>query len=333
MKDSDTLPLGRPGRPRLFGVLVTYRRPTELRETLRQLARQDRQLDRIVVVDNAADGETEQIASAATSSATEIRYLPMPENLGFAGGVAAGMEHVLEAANDQDWIVVLDDDDPPSWTTVVGELERFALAMVARDPATASVGSHGARFDWRRARIMRVPDEELEGAVPVDWVGGNSVPFHRVAAIRDGGPYSRAVFFGLSEVEHGLRLGAAGYRAYAHGELWRRARVRYGRMGLVARPSLGLGEASWRRYYSLRNVIYILRSHGRRGAAIRATLVMGVGKPAANLVVAPRRALEHLRLNLRACRDGWTGRMGRTMEPHPWRRRPSKVPFGEVIEG
>jgi hypothetical protein len=50
--------------------------------------------------------------------------------------------------------------------------------------------------------------------------------------------------------------------------------------------------------------------------------VRGIGKPLANVFVHPRAALGHLRLNLKAARDGWVGRMGRTVEPVPWGPRP-----------
>jgi len=306
-------------------VIVTYHRPADLRATLGLLNEQIRPLDHLTVVDNAADPETESIVrNAWGQSAPE--YLAMEENLGFAGGVGAGMEHVLPSASDEDWIVVLDDDDPPPFPSAIQELEGFAVSMLQRDPRTAAVGIHGSRFDWRRGRIVRVPDRELHGPVPVDYVGGNSVPLYRVAALRDVGPFSRDIFFGLSEVEHGLRLRAAGYSAYAHGDLWLRKRAKFGRMGVSGRPALRLSEANWRQYYTLRNLIYILRQHGRRGTALRVILVKGLGKPLANLPLAPRLAGRRLRLNWRACRDGWSGRMGRTVEPHPWGRRAEKAP-------
>ena len=313
------------GVPRLLGVIVTYRRPEDLRATLDRLEGQVRPLDHLVVVDNAADAETESIVHSVGGH-SDPEYLAMRENLGFAGGVAVGMEHILLDASDDDWIVVLDDDDPPPFPSAIQELEQFAASMLHQDPRTAAVGIHGARFDWRRGRIVRVPDQELQGAVAVDYVAGASVPFFRVAALRDVGPFSRDIFFGLSEVEHGLRLGAAGYSAYAHGDLWRRKRSMVGRMGVSGRPALRLSEVNWRQYYSLRNLIYVLRQHGRTGTALRVTLVPGLGKPLANLPLSPRLAMRSLRLSWRACRDGWAGRMGRTLEPHPWGRRAEKMP-------
>jgi glycosyltransferase involved in cell wall biosynthesis len=300
--------------PRLYGVLVTFRRPVALAETLRRLSEQDRQLDHLVVVDNDPSPESRAAVAGAPSIAGSVDHLEMSENVGFTGGVAAGMRWVLERADDPDWIVVLDDDDPVPYPIVFSELERFAASMLERDPRTAGVGMSGGRFDWRRGRIRRVPDEELHGPVAVDHVAGNQVPFYRVAAVRDAGTFHAPLFFGLSEIEFGLRLTRAGYSFYAHGDLWRRLRERANRMGVDARPSWRLAPTNWRRYYVLRNSIYMLKRFDHPWTAVRVATV-NLAKPVANLPFHPRLAAEHLKINLRACRDGWTGRMGLRMKP------------------
>lgn len=301
--------------PLLVGVLVTFHRPRELSKVLDRLEAQDRQLDYLVVIDNGPSTMTEDIVHRHPEAARSVEYLAMPDNLGFAGGVARGMERALELATARDWVVVLDDDDPPTSSTVLREMASFATAMKRQDVRTAAVGLTGARFDWRRGRIRRVPDAALEGGVPVDYVAGGHLPLYSVSAIREVGPFSRALFFGLSEIEYGLRLRRAGYTIYGHGELWLRGRARAGRLNTVIRPGLRLPELGWRRYYGLRNTIYVLRTYGHPGSALRVTLVRGLAKPIANLPLGPRSALSHLRLNWRACRDGWTGRMGRVVEP------------------
>lgn len=299
---------------RLFGVLVTYRRPAALAITLQRLTEQERTLDRLVVVDNAPSADSRATVSGASGIAPAVDHLEMTENLGFTGGVAAGMLHVLELADDGDWIVVLDDDDPVPYPTVLSELERFAEQMLAKDPRTAGVALHGGRFDWRRGQIARVRDAELRGAVKVDHVAGNGVPFYRVGAIRDAGTFHAPLFFGLSEIEFGLRLTRAGYSFYAHGDLWLRRRQDTDRLGLDLRPAWRLAPMNWRRYYVLRNSIYMLRRFEHTGTALRVALV-NVGKPIVNLPLEPRLAARHLAVNIRACLDGWRGRMGRTVEP------------------
>lgn len=311
-------------RRRLFGVLVTFRRPAALAITLGRLFEQDRLLDHLVVVDNAPTDESRAAVAGATGTAGSVEHLEMAENVGFTGGVAAGMHRVLELADDRDWIVVLDDDDPVPYTTVFSDLARFGERMLAEDPKTAGVAITGGRFDWRRGRIRRVPDEELSGPVRVDHVAGNQVPFYLVAAVRAAGTFHARLFFGLSEIEFGLRLTRAGYSFYANGDIWRRRREETGRLGLDLHPGWRLGPTGWRRYYVLRNSIYMLRRFGHPTTALRVTLV-NIGKPLVNLPLDPRAAIQHLATNLRACRDGWTGRMGRRVEPDAGARHARKA--------
>jgi glycosyltransferase involved in cell wall biosynthesis len=299
----------------IYGVLVTYRRPGPLRETLGRLTSQRRRLDRLALVDNEGSSDARGALEAYRSEGREADYLAAPENLGPAGGIALGMRHVMELARDDDWVLVLDDDDPPPHDDAVAELEAFAAAMTERDPRTAAVGLVGARFDWRRGRTLRPEDGELGGPVTVDYVGGNQLPFIRAGAIRRVGPFLPKLFFGLDDLEFGLRLRSAGYSLYVDGHRWLRRRAARGRLGARRGPRTTLEEPTWRRYYSLRNGIYILRSHGRIGTALRVTVVNGLGKPLTGAVADPGRAVRSLRLNWRACMDAWTGRMGRTVEP------------------
>lgn len=313
--------------PRLYGVLVTFRRPAALAITLDRLARQDRRLDGLIVIDNAPSDASRAAVAGATGLAGSVTHLEMDENVGFTGGVAAGMRAVLGFADDRDFIVVLDDDDPVPYDTIFSELGRFADRMLLDDPMTAGVGITGGRFDWKRGRIRRIPDGELHGPVPVDHLAGGHVPFYRVEAVRSAGTFYAPLFFGLSEIEFGLRLTRAGYSFYAHGDIWRTRREEVGRLGIDARPAWRLAPLSWRRYYVLRNSVFMLRRFGRTDTALRVA-AMNVGKPLVNLPLEPRLASRHLVTNLRACRDGWFGRMGRQVEPDADARHAGKAGAG-----
>jgi glycosyltransferase involved in cell wall biosynthesis len=297
---------------RVLAVLVTYRRPAELRRMLEVVAASDRVPDRLVVVDNdptpAARAEVERFSGS-------MDYVAAPENLGPAGGIALGMSRALEDAAPEDWILLLDDDDPPHDGLSLGTLVAFGERMSRDDPRTGGIGLVGARFDPRRGEMVRVPDDELAGPVPLDYLGGNQFPLYRVDAVRRIGRFREDLFFGFEELEYGLRMRRAGFSLYADGDEWRSWRATWGRLGIAARPRTGLGEPSWRRYYGLRNLIAILRSNGSTRGALRVTFVLGVAKPLTNLLRRPRRADAHLSLGWRAARDGWTDRMGRTVEP------------------
>jgi len=296
----------------IHGVLVTYRRRQQLVASLMAVVSQTRAFDRFVVVDNSPSTDNER---AVRDLVPEAEYVAAPENLGPAGGIAVGMRHVLAHAGDDDWVMTLDDDDPLPEPGAVAMLADFAADSRASDPATGGVGLQGTRFDRRVGRIVRVPDDDIHGAVPVDCIAGNLCPLYAVRALRSVGTPRAELFFGLEELEFGLRLRRAGYSLYGHGPSWYEGRVRGGRLGIRIAPTRSLTEPTWRRYYSLRNLVWILRAIGRPRSALRVTVIAGVAKPVANLPVHPRAAYRHLRLNLAACRDGWMNRMGRTVEP------------------
>jgi len=298
--------------PRLRGVLVTFRRPAGVRTMLMSLAAQTRPLDDLVVVDNDNDSTTREIVRTGAPAA---EYVPAAENLGPAGGIAVGMGRLLERASDSDWLVTLDDDNPPLDETTLERLCEFALEMSGREPLTAAVGWAGARFDRRKGQMVRIDDTELGSTVAVDYIAGNQYPLYSVVAVRAVGPFRSDLFFGFEELEYGLRLRDAGFKLFCDGPTWYARRTAYERLSTTLVPSRRLSALTWRRYYALRNLISILRDCGATPAALRVTLVAGIAKPLVNEALHPRQALLHLQLNARACRDAWTRRMGRVVEP------------------
>ncbi|MFV0306219.1 MAG: glycosyltransferase family 2 protein, partial [Desertimonas sp.] len=216
----------------------------------------------------------------------------------------------------------LDDDDPPQTPEMIAEIEALAEGLVADGSPVGGVGLCGGRFDLARGRLVTVPDAELVGAVASSWLGGNQLPCYRIGAVRRVGVFDPRYFINFEELDYGLRMLDHGLVLYAHGPLWRRERTRLGRPAELA-AGRRLGEPHWRRYYSVRNLVFLLRARHRWRAAIAVTLV-NLAKPLANAPRTPGLAIAHLRLNTRALADGWLGRMGRTVPPAPKtdRRRP-----------
>jgi glycosyltransferase involved in cell wall biosynthesis len=301
--------------PTLHGVLVTFRRPDALATMLERLSSQERPVDHLVVVDNAPDERNRSLVRSYADRGFPAMYIATTENSGPAGGISIGMERVLQVAEEKDWVLLLDDDDPPWESDWVRQMWTFAAELTSGDPSVGGVGTGGSRFDRRRGRLVRIPDHELDGAVPVDVIGGNQFPLYRVTAIRDVGPFRSDLFFGFDDLEFGLRLRASGWALYILGQIKLEKRRRLGRVGLTSRPSTRIGGIHWRNYYSLRNLVWICRSQGWPGTALRLSLVHGLGKPALNFFRQPVQAWRVLRLNLRACADAWHGRLGRTVDP------------------
>lgn len=294
---------------RVWGVLVTFCRPECLRDSLGKLSTQTRPLDELVVVDNGSDPQAASAAMAFGAS-----YIDSGANLGPAGAIAIGMEHVLKRASDRDWLLLLDDDDPPSDDGVIEALLEFAQRQFIADEQTAAVAHVGARYDRKRGVLSRIPDIELRGSVGVDYVGGGQFPLFRCDALREVGVFDRNFFFGFDDAEFGLRLRSKGYRLYVDGDRWVEDRRSKGRLNLSRLDGRTSGvTAAWRRYYSVRNATVLAR---RYGSPLSPWLVaMGGCCRGVYALARARRPISEVVLPMRAAFDGLRGKLGATIDP------------------
>ena len=297
--------------PTRHGVLITFRRPVALADHLERLAAQTARLDTVLIVDNDADPQVRSLVEEPAARAAAngvVAYLGLGDNPGPAGGIAAGIAHVLADADDDDWVVLLDDDDPPPRADTLDALAAVTAELDEREPRVAAVGLWGARLH-RSGRLRAVDDDR---PAPVDYLPGGACPHYRVAALREVDAPDARLFFGFDDLDLGLALERRGWG------LWSSGLARdHGWASMVdqRRASPTVGPPTWRRYYSLRNLVVVLRADGRHLAAAWMTLVAGFAKPLVNLMVRPRDAAASLRLNARAAVDGWRGRLGRTIDP------------------
>jgi hypothetical protein len=123
--------------------------------------------------------------------------------------------------------------------------------------------------------------------------------------VRSVGGMREELFIGHTEVELGLALKAAGKNLYALAWLWNPSTVRSNWRGV----SFPTPRAPWRRYYSVRNLICIVRRYGGTAPAVFVS-----ARSLAGWLLTDR-SINSLALTVRAVADGWRSRSGRTIEP------------------
>ncbi|HEX2849876.1 MAG TPA: glycosyltransferase family 2 protein [Acidimicrobiales bacterium] len=171
-------------------IVVSHRRHEWLERSL-QSALDD--ADEVVLVDNGSGGDVAAIGHGAGA-----RVVTLPENLGFPGGVNAGLEvakgEVLALLNDDAFC-------DPGWLATSAE--------VLRDP---TVGAVAAKM------VFALPFAEVRFADDPHFVGADPRPLGRmIRSVRvrgaDGDLLERLVGPGVHRVEHGVIDGAeAGWR-------------------------------------------------------------------------------------------------------------------------
>ena len=293
--------------------VMTYNRAEILRQTLAALLQQTVVPDLITVIDNGTDIATKKVVEEVGSDS--VSYHSMGSNTGPAGAAAYALQTL--SARGFDYIYWGDDDDPPkTHDTIERLLHRAELENNSR---IAVVAASGAQWDWNSGRLVRIPDTDLHGAVEIDVVAGGSHALLTANAVRAVGFPNPRLFFGFEELEYCLRLRRAGYRLVADGDLMLQYRRLAGRLSWSRQkyaPHFYSSQDLWRRYYSTRNYIYVMRSEFRRPDLARRES----GKAALRALASWTKGFQYGRhataLEVRGVIDGYRGRLGLTVQPH-----------------
>ena len=295
---------------KLYLVLPTFRREEALRRVLVAVGQQTLLPTMTIVVDNASSLRCAEVVAQVADDMPQHRvmYVDAGDNTGSAGGTAIGMRVALRQAEDDDWIMRCDDDLLPPAKDFFEVIVAEGRQCLARDPLAGALGRAGARYDVRRSRLSKPSHDSGNRFVLVDYLATGWCPIYRVSAVRDVGVFRSDLFFGLTEVEYGLRMTRRGYHLY-------RLDLPEHKRAPASQAKRRLEAPTWRRYYSLRNQIVIHREYFGVRSAVRVAIVVGVLKPLANIIATPGLALQHLKLNLKAIFHAFRGRLGRTVEP------------------
>lgn len=286
--------------PRVGAVIVTFNRQVNLLRTLDAVMTQTFAPIVAYVVDNGSGGGT---ANLARERGPTVRYVPMPENLGYAAGLARGMEQSIDQGFEYIWL--LDDDSTPAPDAL-----RRCLEVATALPTCAIVGLSGGEL--RRGVPLHhptpLPVSSLQGQPNVfrsDFVLVDGALVSAEAVRRVG--YPRADFFMMMEdVEYSARMRRAGWDVVVLSE------------PLIERGHLGSGGAGgasppWRGYYQTRNHLRVALEH-RSAIEVWGWLVRQLKLLVGAAVTADRR-WERIRLRLLGAWHGLRGVSGRTVDP------------------
>jgi GT2 family glycosyltransferase len=244
--------------------IITYNRPDILPSTVDVIRRQTLPPAHILVIDNS-EMETARAVVDAMGDAT-ITYEAMGENKGPAGGAYAGLKWFKE--HGYDWVYWGDDDNPPG---LPDTFERI-FEMIAATKNVGVAAAVGQKFNFKNGTIARLRDDALSGILDVDVMAGGGCMVVNMNCITDQTLPDPALFFGFEELDFCFRMKAAGFRLVVDGDLMKRVREKWGRLGdMPKQASLRSSDTLWREYYSTRNLIYIFsyRFPDLRGLAYR----------------------------------------------------------------
>jgi GT2 family glycosyltransferase len=279
----------------VLAIVLSYQAPAgSLERCVEAIASQGRRPNEILIVDNASSLPVEsRISGVENSSNAPVSVLRLPENLGPAGGYAAGLRHFL--ATDKDFAWLLDDDCAP-------HQESLARLLAEADRSTAPVG------------VMSTMLDRASGAV-INTQGWCAVLIPRTIVQAVGVP-NEHLFWWTEDTEYlQWRIPRAGFRIFRCEQA----------LVDVDRSREPGAKPAWKFYYETRNQVYH-RLHVQRAAAgepVPRHLTPRVRgwRAARTIVKMASRAVfreregrwRKLTMVVRGAADGVRGRLGKTV--------------------
>jgi GT2 family glycosyltransferase len=304
---------------RVLAHIHTYNEAGFIEQALAALQQQTRQLDAIVIVDNASTDGT--VDRAFPENVTVIRN---STDLGTSGATNVGLADALEKGFDWTWVLDADSvPEPDALENLLGFFERLPPSQREQVSFLACrLANSGGEMEHRpivltESNMEYVPLDIDAGYCRCDcfiWSGS----LFRMAAVAKIGLPSADYFMDLSELEYGYRarqLGLTGYvvnSGVLHQDVGRPPGVtaRTWRFGPFSFRFLELSPL--RCYYYVRNMLYfwLYQSRPRRPGRIFRSIVHALFYPR-TFAIRPFSHGRHLIACWRGAWDGVTGHMER----------------------
>jgi rhamnopyranosyl-N-acetylglucosaminyl-diphospho-decaprenol beta-1,3/1,4-galactofuranosyltransferase len=309
-------------------VIVVYNNGDNIGRLLETLFGQSKELEEIVVVDNASSDATSEIVKQKFPQVTLVANAC---NTGVGGGYAQGLEYAYQKG--YEWIWLLDGDSLPH-TSALEELAKAFSALkpvypkigiLASCPVSPSTKERYSGFLWR-GRFVALP-KALVGCqepFPVDSViSSGSLVSHRV--IEDVGLPRADFFMDFVDHEYNLRVRRDGYEimfvpaSIIYHEIGASQVIRSKIIRAIARLAtkgpLGV-EAPWRQYYVVRNQVYTFWHEFRNYKALFFFTLRVIRMIIGMLLFNDKDKAKRIRYIMLGLKDGFKGRLGKTVTPN-----------------
>jgi GT2 family glycosyltransferase len=290
--------------------VITKDRPEILISTISKLLEQTLVPDYILIVDNSASAETKSKFQQMVDD--RIGYHAVGYNSGPAGGAYWGLKLLFEKGFD--WVLWVDDDDPPKFNNLFEDL--FQIIYVNDNQFLGMVGAVGERFNRIGAKIVRLKDDQLKGYLDVDTISGNMFPLVSKRVLERGIMPTADFFFGFEDLGFCLAIKRAGFHILTSGDVHLNHRKETGRLNFNKKTyNKRSHEALWREYYSIRSLIFILLYQEKKLLGSCLFILKNMVKSMFVFIFGFRYGIKTFIMIWKGIIDGLSGRLGMRVNP------------------
>lgn len=253
--------------PAVTAVVLNWYSAAATRRCLAALRALDYDNLSIVLIDNeCADFAAEQLPRDPP-----LEYLHSPTNLGFAGGCNLGLSRALDSGADFVWFVNNDAEPEPdalrcliAAAATAPEAGIFGAKILRTGTDPPRLDSIALAIDRRSGRYRMLGHDEIDSGTYDDRDGVDAVTgcamLLRTNVARHLGGFDERYFLYLEDVDLCLRARAVGARTACVPT----ARVWHDRPAAV-----GNRQSADSLYYTCRNHLLLMDTHGEGGAAVK----------------------------------------------------------------
>jgi len=237
--------------------IITYNRSGIITDTIDQILKQSIAPQKILIIDNSDNKDTEKIIDQLKNPKLEYHYVGY--NSGPSGGAYIGLKKL--ANQDFDWLFWVDDDNPPAELNLIEKI--FDILPLIDSEECGQLGLVGHRFNKWTGEIIRIRDEELkEKVIEVDTIGGGQCKIISTKVARLGIFPEKKLFFGFEDLDIDIKIKQAGFKSYVSGKLLYDSRSGNNRLNYKKSSAMVYDENTLnRQYYSIRSLLTIFSSN------------------------------------------------------------------------
>lgn len=309
-------------------VIVAYNNGDNIGRLLETLSSQSKQLEEIVVVDNASSDATPEIVK---QKFPQVTLLANTSNTGVGEGYAQGLGYAYQKG--YEWIWLFDGDSLPQASALEELAKAFAslrsthpkIGILASCPVNPITNERYGGFLWR-GRFVALPKglAECQEPFPVDSVISSGCLVSR-RVVKDVGLPRADFFMDFVDHEYNLRVRRNGYEIISvpastiYHEIGKSPVIRSQIIRAIARLAtkgpLGV-EAPWRQYYIVRNQLYTFWHEFRNYKALFFFKLRVMRIIIGMLLFNDKDKVKRIRYIIWGLKDGFKGRLGKTVTPN-----------------
>jgi len=234
---------------------MTYERPEVIMSTIHKIFSQSLPPERLVIVDNSESTATQLLCEQVKDA--RVEYYRVGYNSGPAGAARIGLQKLVDEG--YEWILWGDDDNPPQFDPILSVLVEQGELLRKNGVKVGAVGVSGSLFNKWTGRLLRIDTDKLNTMNEVITIPGNAKFIIHADVVKEGILPHEELFFGFEELEYAFQMNRKGFRLFCHGPLLVKHRNLFNRLGKVGNKIEHQKEYQLkRRYYSYRNLLYIM---------------------------------------------------------------------------